>query len=107
MLNVWQWISTYLDVWSSLAFSNKKPDLCKEFNANSETAFRKPGMEGPSSGEGNWLISLVLKLFCRPTAEDRAAQLLINSVSSSNHKISGISAGLKILHVKYYTLKLL
>lgn len=84
-----------LDVWSNLAFSNKKPDLCNEFKANSETALLKPGKFGVSSGDGNWLISLVLKLFCRPTAEDKAAQLRIKSVSSSNHKISGISAGLQ------------
>lgn len=52
-----------LEVWSNLAFSNNIPDRCKEFRANSETALRRLDTFGISSGDGNWLISLVLKLF--------------------------------------------
>lgn len=79
-----------------LAFSSKSPDLCMQFSASSETALRRLVMFGISSGEGSWLMSLVLKLFCKPTADDKAAQLRIKSVSSSNHNISGISAGLNV-----------
>lgn len=46
-------------------------------------------------GDGSWLMSLVLKLFCSPRADDSAPQLRISSVSSSNHRISGMSAGLR------------
>lgn len=82
----------------------RKPLLCNELRANSDTALLKPGWLGASSGDGNWLMSLVEKLFCKPTAEDKAAQLRIKSVSSSNHKISGISAGLKIKQTIYNSL---
>jgi hypothetical protein len=83
------------DAWSSRGWSSRYPDRCRELRANSDTAHRGGGWCGVSSGDGSWLMSLVLKLFCSPSAEDSAAQLRIRSVSSSNHRISGISAGLQ------------
>ena len=83
------------EAWSSRGWSSRYPDRCTELRANSDTAHRWDNWWGVSSGEGSWLMSLVLKLFCNPNAEDSAAQLLIRSFSSSNHRISGMSAGLK------------
>lgn len=63
-----------------------------DVSTRSLTALRKARVG--SSGDGSWLMSLVEKLFWRPRADDRAAQLRISSFSSSNHRISGMSGGL-------------
>ncbi|KAL2727550.1 hypothetical protein V1477_016826 [Vespula maculifrons] len=71
-------------------------------SAKAETAERSPvGID--ASGLGNCETSLVLKLLRRPSAEERTPQLRIRSFSSSNQRISGISAGLNFqLHGLVY-----
>lgn len=72
------------------SLSNMYPQRCSEFRANSDTVCRS-WFVASFSGPGNCVISLVLKLFCIPNADDSAAQLLIKSFPSSNHIISGLS----------------
>ena len=84
-----------LDACSKRGLSIKYPERCIELSASSDTALRSNVQDGISSGDGSWLMSLVLKLFCNPRADDKAAQLRIKSFSSSNHRTSGISGGLK------------
>lgn len=107
------------DVWSSRLLSNIKPS-CNEFNASSEMVCRKWAALDDCKSANAWLrlnappppeiirafgscvISLVLKLFCKPSTVDSWAQLRIRSFPSSNHITSGISAGLQMNESECY-----
>lgn len=90
------------EAWSRRACSSSRPSRWMTSRPCEETAERKAQRLVPlqawaaASALGSCETSEVLKLFWRPRADERAPQLRISSVSSSNHSISGMSAGLTV-----------